>query len=63
MAKRTARPYQAKVINEYFTCLHAGYKAPVIILPTGGGKTLASLRFALLHAQKHQMDRVIYVIP
>ena len=39
MAKRTARPYQAKVINEYFTCLHAGYKAPVAILPTGGGKT------------------------
>ena len=39
MAKRTARPYQAKVINEYFTCLHAGYKAPVVILPTGGGKT------------------------
>lgn len=39
MAKRVARPYQAKCINEYFTCLHAGYTAPLIILPTGGGKT------------------------
>ena len=47
-------------------CLEAAAKKRGIYqltVPTGGGKTEASLRFALHHARKYKMDRVFYIVP
>lgn len=47
-------------------CLDAAEKHKGIYqltVPTGGGKTEASLRFALHHARAHKMERIFYIVP
>lgn len=47
-------------------CLESASKEPglyYLSVPTGGGKTLSALRFALHHASRHDLERIIFVLP
>jgi len=62
---------EATIVNQWRSsilhdCRKAGLEAPgiyTLTVPTGGGKTLSGIAFALEHAIKHQKQRIIVAIP
>lgn len=34
-----------------------------LVVPTGGGKTLSSMRFAIDYCKQHKMEKIIYIAP
>lgn len=46
-------------------CVFAAHDVHIckLIVPTGGGKTLSSLRFAIEYAIQHPIEKIIYIAP
>lgn len=54
---------RSEILKDCFAASHDNRGLYTLTVPTGGGKTLSSLAFALNHAKEHDLSHVIYVIP
>ena len=59
----TLNDYRAKILSDCRKAAASEKGIYRLTVPTGGGKTLSSMAFALEHLQTHGMKRILYVIP
>lgn len=62
-AEPTIRNARKDVLNACLAIAEKGIGIYSLCVPTGGGKTLASIAFALKHAIRNRQRRIIYVAP
>lgn len=61
--KTAIDPIRRRISDDCFSKAAGKQGIYTLTVPTGGGKTLASLRYALHHAYQHKLDHIIYIIP
>lgn len=61
--QRKINEIRRKISDECLESAKRNVGIYTLTVPTGGGKTLSSMRFALSHAKMNSLKRIIYVLP
>ncbi len=59
--RRPLRPYQTTAIDRLRASLRAGHRRPMLMLPTGGGKTMIAA--AIVEMARAKGNRIVFAVP
>ena len=57
------RDYQSRAFGETLAHVRAGKRAPLLVLPTGGGKTRIGAEFVVRHNERSATHRTVWLAP